>query len=91
MELLRRGEVVRFLRSQERICGLVNRLENNFESCKVDLEAVREVCREAVSLDYIVLETRIGNNWVASWTPPVESSGLRPYYYLYDCKSLAKS
>ena len=90
MELLRRGKVVRFLRSQERICGLLNRLENNFESCKVDLIAVREVCREAVGLDYIVLETRIGNNWVASWTPPVESSGLRPYYYLYDCKKLAQ-
>lgn len=90
MELRRRRALVNVLRTQEGTCAIMNRVAKKGESCRVDLGAVRDVCRIAVDLDYIVLETGFENIWVASWTPPVEIAGFRPHYYLYDCKSFTK-
>lgn len=90
MELLRRRAAVMFQRSQESACAISNRMQKSDELCRVDPEAIRDVCDKAADLDYIVLETSFRGKWLASWTPPVEIAGFRPHYYLYDCKSFSE-
>jgi hypothetical protein len=87
MELLRRSQAVSVIQTQENICQMLNGLNRN-DACQPDLDALREVCELASDLDYLVLETAISNSWIASWTPPVETGGRRPYYYLYECKKI---
>ena len=89
IELQRRKQAVEVLELQEYICHLMNNVNKKTDTCAPDLEHVQSVCKDATGLDYIVLETRIGNKSVASWTPPVEVGGRRRYHYLYDCKNLA--
>jgi hypothetical protein len=91
MEFSRRKEAIAPLGFQEELCKLMNNLNRRNDSCEPDLETIREICRDAGNLDFIVLETRIANHWVASWTLPVAVGGRRPYYYLYECKSLTRS
>jgi hypothetical protein len=91
LELTRRKNVLSALTFQEQLCGLMNNLNRRNDSCEPDLDTIRDLCRDARDLDFIVLETRIANHWVASWTWPVPVGGRRPYYYLYECKSLARS
>lgn len=91
IELLRRSKVIDILEFQERVCKLMNVLDNNYDACAPDLETVRDMCAEATDLDYLVLQTRIENKWLASWTPPVDVGGRRQYFYLYGCKSLAQN
>ncbi|OGA13634.1 MAG: hypothetical protein A3H32_09225 [Betaproteobacteria bacterium RIFCSPLOWO2_02_FULL_63_19] len=89
IELQRRKQAVEVLELQEYICHLMNNVNKKTDTCAPDLEHVQSVCEDAKGLDYIVLETRIGNKSVATWTPPVDVGGRRRYYYLYDCKNLA--
>jgi hypothetical protein len=91
LELTRRKNALSPLSFQEDFCGLMNNLNRRNDSCEPDLDAIRDLCREARDLDFIVLETRVANRWAASWTWPVPVGGRRPYYYLYECKSLARS
>jgi hypothetical protein len=91
LELTRRKDTLAVLSFQEQLCGLMNTLNRRNDSCEPDLNAIQEVCVNATNLDFIVLETSISNRWVASWTWPVPVGGRRPYYYLYECKSLARS
>lgn len=91
MEFSRRKSVMAPLGFQEELCKLMNNLNRRNDSCEPDLETIREICRDAGNLDFIVLETRIAHQWMASWTLPVAVGGRRPYYYLYECESLARS
>lgn len=91
LEFARRKKAIAVLELQENLCKLMNSLNRRYDSCEPDLDTVRQVCREAGDLDFMVLETRIANKWVASWTLPVAVGGRRPYYYLYECKSLTRS
>jgi hypothetical protein len=91
LELNRRKEALAVLAFQEDLCGLMNNLNRRNDSCEPSLEAIQELCLDTKDLDFIVLETRIANKWVASWTWPVPVGGRRPYYYLYECKSLSRS
>jgi hypothetical protein len=90
IELNRRKKVIAPLTFQEEVCKLINNLSNRNDSCEPDLETIREICRDARDLDFIVLETRIANHWVASWTWPVPVGGRRTYYYLYECKTIGR-
>jgi hypothetical protein len=90
LELTRRKKAIAVLAFQEDLCGLMNNLNRRNDSCEPDLETVRELCRDTRDLDFIVLETRIANKWAASWTLPVAVGGRRQYYYLYECKTLAR-
>lgn len=91
VELNRRKKALAVLSLQDDLCKLMNHLNRRNDSCEPDLESLRAVCREAGNLDFIVLETRIAQRWVASWTWPVPVAGRRPYYYLYECKSLVRT
>jgi hypothetical protein len=91
IELTRRRNALNILAFQEQLCGLMNNLNQRNDSCEPDVEAVKELCREAGNLDFIVLETGIENRWIAAWTWPVPVGGRRPYYYLYECQSLTRS
>jgi hypothetical protein len=84
IELSRRRRAIATLTLQDTICNLMNNLNQGSGSCEPDVETVQQVCREAGNLDYIVLDTRIADKWVASWT---WSEGQRHYYYLYECKT----
>ena len=88
MELARRREAIVPLMFQEQLCKLINSLNNSKDSCEPDLDAIRGVCQDANDLDFIVLDTPIANQWVASWTWPVPVAGRRSHYYLYECKLL---
>jgi hypothetical protein len=90
IDLQRRGGVLALLNFQETVCALMNKLNRQNDSCEPDLLAVQEVCKEAPELSHIVLTTRIEGQWTAFWTPPVQVGGLRPQYYLYDCKALTR-
>jgi hypothetical protein len=91
LELTRRKNALSALSFQEDLCGLMNNLNRRNDSCEPSLDAIRDLCRDAGNLDFIVLQTRVANKWVASWTWPVPVGGRRPYYYLYECKSLTQS
>jgi len=91
MELARRKKAIAPLVFQEELCKLMNGLSNRNDSCEPDLETIREICRDARDLDFIVLETSIANQWAASWTWPVPIAGRRGYYYLYECKTIAQT
>jgi hypothetical protein len=91
LELTRRKKTLSALTFQVQFCELMNNLNGNNDSCEPNLQTVRDICQEARNLDFIVLETSIDHKWVASWTWPVPVGGRRPYYYLYECKSLARS
>jgi len=89
LEFARRREAIAPLVFQAELCKFLNALNNRNDSCEPDLETIREICRDAGDLDFIVLETPIANRWVAAWTWPVPVAGRRSNYYLYECKSLA--
>ncbi len=89
MQLRERREVMNGLEFQEQFCQFMNKGNNRDDACVEDVQPVREACRDARDLDFIVLESRRGNVSVATWTPPVEYPAYRPTYYLYDCKQLA--
>ena len=84
MELARRKALVAPLRGPEGACAFSNRLRKN-DYCRIAPELVRDVCRAAPDIDYVVTETRFGERALAEWTPPVELP-FRVHYYLYDCK-----
>jgi len=88
IEFARRKEAIAPLVFQEELCRLINGLTNRNDSCEPDLDTIREICRDAGDLDYLVLESAVGNRWLASWTWPVPVAGRRSYYYLYGCKAL---
>ena len=88
IELQRRKQGIEVLELQESICQLMNEINKKADACAPDLENLKGVCKDATGLDYIVLETRIENKYVATWTPPVDIGVRRRYFYLYDCKSL---
>jgi len=87
-EFARRREAISTLAFQEQLCKLINGLNKRNDSCAPDLDAIRGVCDDARDLDFIVLDTSIEHQWVASWTWPVPVAGRRSYYYLYECRSL---
>ena len=92
MDVRARRAALEIVEVQSEICGLVNALNKRNDSCDPDLEAVATACRESKGgLDYVVLPNRIGSEWVASWTPPVEIPYRKPHFYLYDCKKLVRS
>jgi hypothetical protein len=88
VELNRRKKAIAPLAFQEDLCRLMNSLNRRNDSCEPTLEILSEICRDAGDLDFIVLETRVSNKWVASWTWPVPVAGVRVRYYLYDCKTV---
>jgi hypothetical protein len=88
MEFSRRKKAIAVLDVQKDLCDLMNGLNGHDDSCQPDLETIRQVCRDARDLDFIILETGIGHKWVASWTLPVAVGGRRQYYYLYGCNTL---
>ena len=81
--------VMNGLEFQEQFCQFMNKGNNWDDACVQDVQPLRDACRDAKGLDFIVLESRRGNVSVAVWTPPVEYRACRPTYYLYDCKQLA--
>jgi hypothetical protein len=87
MEFARRKKAIAVLNVQKDLCNLMNGLNGRDDSCQPDLETIHQVCQNARDLDFIILETRIGHKWVASWTLPVAVGGQRQYYYLYGCKT----
>jgi hypothetical protein len=91
IELVMRREALNIVEFQAELCLLVNAINKRNDACHPDLETVATACREAPGLDYVVLENKIGTEWVATWTPPVEIPFRRPHYYLYDCKKLVDS
>lgn len=89
MQLRERRDVMNGLEFQEQFCQFMNKGNNRDDACVDDVQSLRDACRDAKGLDFIVLESRRGNVSVAVWTPPVEYPAFRPTYYLYDCKQLA--
>lgn len=89
MRLRERRMKMNPLEFQEGFCRFMNMGNSRDDACVDDVEAIEEACRDAQDLDFIVLESRRGNAWVAKWTPPVEYAAYRPTYYLYACKQPA--
>jgi len=87
IQLNRRKNAIGALSIQEDLCKLMNKLNGRSDSCQPDLEALSQLCRDNHDLDFMVLETRVANRWVASWTWPGAPGGA--HYYLYECKTLA--
>jgi hypothetical protein len=90
MDIERRGRALAMLDLQETVCAAMNSLNRSYDTCEPDLPVLREMCRDAPGLGYVVLTTGIEGKWAAFWTPPVATGGRTPHFYLYDCKTLSR-
>ncbi len=90
MEFRERSAALNIMEFQAEVCRWVNAANNRNDSCVPNLETLVTTCTEAKGLDFIVLQSRIGKQWVASWTPPIDLPYRRPYFYLYDCKNVLR-
>lgn len=94
IELKRRQDVTSTFDFQRQVCGLLNALRDNRNSCEPDITGVALTCQEDPLLRYIVMPTKLEGWALASWTPELEvrEKGHEPKtYYLYECARLVAS
>lgn len=95
IELDRRRDVTAAFDVQREICGLLNALRDDKNSCEPDVSGLELTCEADSLLGYIVTPTKLEGWALASWKPT--DSGIRDKnnlktYYLYSCSQLiAKS
>jgi len=87
-ETVLREKNLRVLEFQQSICDAMDSLSKGSESCRLDISAVADVCKNAVGkLDYMVLSSPIGVPSLGAWKIIGGLKGNTPITYnLYRCK-----
>lgn len=91
LEVQRRRETTEILDMQRDICGILNVLRSDTNSCAPDVFSVQSACESDIALDYIVMPNDFPGWSRASWTPDVRAiPGHRAgkTYYLYECRQI---
>jgi len=89
-EAMRREKIMAPLDLQINICHLMNKINKTDQACVVDVDALRNACRDSVGqLNYLVLTNPVATPPVGSWSVgPILKDGKDVTYYMYDCRDL---
>lgn len=88
VELAQRRKVMGVFELQEVICGLMNKLNEDPNSCEPDIESMRGACELDSNLSFLVSHYNLGNAWISSWQPEVGGRAYGKPYYLFSCQKL---
>jgi hypothetical protein len=90
MEIERRVRAIAIFGLQKEICEMMNSLNQQADSCIPDTEAVREVCKTATDLDFIVVPGVLNVPAEAHWRLDPAGSRWHEDIYLYRCERFRK-